>query len=45
VVEYALHEARAPIGVAIYQITKTLPKALKGQLPSPTEIAKLLDDI
>lgn len=45
VVEYALHEARAPIGVATYEITKTLPKALKGQLPSPTEIAKVLEDI
>jgi len=45
VVEYALHDARKPIGVATYEITKTLPKALKGQLPSPKEIAQLLEDL
>lgn len=45
VVEYALHDARKPIGVATYEIRKTLPKALKGQLPSPEEIAKLLEDL
>jgi len=45
VVEYALHDARKPIGVATYEITKTLPKALKGQLPSPKEIAMLLEDV
>jgi predicted nuclease of restriction endonuclease-like (RecB) superfamily len=44
VVEYALHDAHKPIGVATYEITKTLPKALKGQLPSPEEIARLLED-
>jgi predicted nuclease of restriction endonuclease-like (RecB) superfamily len=45
VVEYALHDACKPIGVATYEITRTLPKALKGQLPSPQEIARLLEDI
>ncbi len=45
VVEYALHDARKPIGVATYKITQTLPKALKGQLPSPEEIARLLEDL
>ena len=45
IVEYALHDARKPIGVATYEITKTLPKALKGQLPSPKEIAALLEGI
>lgn len=45
VVEYALHDARKPIGVATYEITKTLPKILKGQLPTPKEIAKLLEDL
>ncbi len=44
VVEYALHDARKPIGVATYQTVKRLPKALKSQLPSPEQIAKLLDD-
>ena len=45
VVEYALHDARKPIGVATYKIVKTLPKELKSQLPSPEEIAKLLEDV
>lgn len=45
VVEYALHDAKKPIGVATYEITRTLPKALKGQLPSPQEIAHLLEDL
>ncbi|MDY0162884.1 PDDEXK nuclease domain-containing protein [Desulfobotulus sp.] len=45
IVEYALHDARKPIGVATYEITKTLPKALKGQLPSPKDIARLLEDL
>jgi len=43
IVEYALHDARKPIGVATYEITKTLPKNLKDQLPSPEAIARLLD--
>ena len=45
VVEYALHDARKPIGVATYQIRKTLPKSLAGQLPSPENIAALLETI
>ncbi len=45
VVEYALHDAHKPIGVATYNITKTLPEALKGELPTPEEISKLLEDI
>jgi predicted nuclease of restriction endonuclease-like (RecB) superfamily len=44
IVEYALHPAKKPIGVATYQVVKRLPKELKGQLPSPKEIAKLLED-
>lgn len=44
IVEYALHDAGKPIGVATYQIVKRLPRELKGQLPSPKEIAKLLQD-
>ncbi|MDR1520557.1 MAG: DUF1016 domain-containing protein, partial [Planctomycetota bacterium] len=43
VVEYALYDAHKPIGVATYEITKTLPKALKGELPSPKEISHLLE--
>ncbi len=45
IVEYALHDARKPIGVATYEITRTLPKELKGQLPQPEEIADLLEGI
>jgi len=44
VVEYALKPARKPIGVATYQVVKRLPKELKGQLPTPAEIARLLED-
>lgn len=45
VVEYTLRDARKPIGVATYEITRTLPKDLQGQLPAPDEIAALLEDI
>jgi predicted nuclease of restriction endonuclease-like (RecB) superfamily len=45
VVEYALHDARKPIGVATYEMTKTLPKELQGQLPAPEDIAELLDGL
>jgi predicted nuclease of restriction endonuclease-like (RecB) superfamily len=44
IVEYALHDATKPIGVATYRIVKRLPKELKGQLPGPEEIARLLED-
>ena len=43
VVEYALHDTRKPMGVATYHISRQLPKELKGQLPSPQEIAQLLE--
>ena len=45
VVEYALRDAGTPIGVATYEITKTLPKELKDLLPAPKDIAKLLEGI
>jgi predicted nuclease of restriction endonuclease-like (RecB) superfamily len=45
IVEYALRDARKPIGVATYNITKTLPDELKGQLPTPQEITRLLEDL
>jgi predicted nuclease of restriction endonuclease-like (RecB) superfamily len=44
IVEYALYNATKPIGVAAYRIVKRLPKELKGQLPGPDEIARLLED-
>lgn len=44
IVEYALAPADKPIGVATYQIVKRLPKALRDQLPSPEQIARILED-
>ncbi len=44
IVEYALRDARKPIGVATYRVFKNLPDELKGQLPAPEEIAKLLEE-
>jgi predicted nuclease of restriction endonuclease-like (RecB) superfamily len=43
IVEYALHDARKPIGVATYRTQRSLPKALQGQLPTPEQISKLLE--
>ncbi len=45
IVEYALHDASKPIGVATYEITKTLPESLQGELPTPEEISRLLEGI
>jgi len=45
IVEYALQQSKKPIGVATYRITTRLPKDLKQELPSPQQIAKLLDEI
>ena len=38
-------EKSRTIGVATYEITRTLPKELKGQLPRPEEIAALLEGL
>ena len=45
VVEYALKDANKPINVSSYHMMKKLPKELKGELPSPEQIAILLDSI
>jgi hypothetical protein len=45
IVEYALKEANKPIGVATYQMFRELPKELKNELPSPEQIALLLEYI
>ncbi|MDD1777504.1 MAG: PDDEXK nuclease domain-containing protein [Candidatus Helarchaeota archaeon] len=45
IVEYALRESNKPIGVATYRIVTVLPNELKGQLPEPEQIAKLLEGI
>jgi Protein of unknown function (DUF1016). len=34
IVEYALHDANKPIGVATYEITQTLPKIWRGNFPA-----------
>jgi predicted nuclease of restriction endonuclease-like (RecB) superfamily len=43
IVEYALRESNKPIGVATYRIVTVLPSELKGQLPEPEQVAKLLE--
>ncbi len=45
IVEYALHDARKPIGVSTYRIVSQLPDNLKDLLPAPEEIARLLEMI
>lgn len=45
IVEYALRDARKPIGIATYRTVKKLPRELKGMLPTPEEIIKLLEEI
>ena len=45
IVEYALKESNKPIGVASYRIVKKLPKELKGKLPDPKQIEKLLEAV
>jgi len=45
VVEYALHDARKPIGVATYRVVSQLPEELQGMLPAPEDIARLLEEI
>jgi len=45
IVEYALKESNKPVGVATYRIVSTLPEELKGLLPSPEQVAKLLEGI
>jgi predicted nuclease of restriction endonuclease-like (RecB) superfamily len=45
IVEYALKESNKPIGVASYRIVRKLPAELKGKLPEPEQIEKLLEAI
>lgn len=44
VVEYTLKASHKPIGVAEYQVVKNVPQNLKGALPTPEQIAILLQD-
>lgn len=43
IVEYALKESRKPIGVAKYRIVSRLPKELKGELPTPENVKKIME--
>jgi len=45
IVEYALKDATKPINVASYHMVKKLPKELRNELPSPDQIAKLLEHL
>ena len=45
VVEYALKESNKPIGVAAYRTVRRLPKELKGKLPEPKQIERLLEAV
>jgi hypothetical protein len=45
IVEHALRESNEPIGVAAYRIVSKLPAQLRGQIPSPGQIAKLLQEV
>jgi predicted nuclease of restriction endonuclease-like (RecB) superfamily len=45
IVEYALRESNAPVGVARYQIVSTLPEELREQFPPTEQIIKLLEGV
>ena len=44
-VEYTLKECNKPIAVAGYQVTSSLPKNLRKELPAPSQIRRLLEEI
>lgn len=45
IVEYALNNSDKPINIASYTTVTKLPKELEHELPSPDQIAKLLEHI
>ena len=45
VVEYTLRDTKRPIGVSTYQVLTSVPDDLKGLLPGPGQIEKLLKGI
>lgn len=45
IVEYALRESNKPIGVAAYRMVRKLPDELKGKLPEPEQIERLLEAV
>lgn len=44
VVEYSLHATGKPIGVASYTLQKELPSELRGALPAPEDLERVLRD-
>lgn len=45
IVEYALRESNKPIGVGSYRMVSALPAEFEGQLPTPEQIACLLEEM
>jgi hypothetical protein len=45
IVEYSLRDANKPMGVSTYQLTESLPKRLKGSLPTVEELEAELSDV
>ncbi len=45
VAEYALRDIRKPVGLASYQLTKSLPEALKDKLPDISRLEESLEEI
>jgi len=45
IVEYTLRDARRPIGVSTYRVLTAVPEDLKGLLPAPEQIARLLKEV
>lgn len=45
IVEYALRESNKPIGVGTYQMVSTLPAEYEGLMPTPEQVAGLLEEI
>lgn len=42
IAEYALRDARKPIGIAAFRLTKALPKKLQGRLPAVSDLESAL---
>lgn len=45
IVEYSLRDTNKPMGVSTYQLTESLPKGLKGSLPTVEELEAELGDV
>ena len=41
----AQYEALRKFSVASYRIVSTLPEEVRGQLPAPAQVSKLLEDL